>query len=96
MKLEFLENIQEMIMTLSWICLMNSTSSRYDDLCYIPLEGPFTFQLQVSQCLFSVKSHAIGLDDLEPIFIKSLTYRLLPYLTHQFNTILTQSTIPDQ
>ena len=44
----------------------------------------------------SVKSNAIGSDDLDPLFLKILTSRRLPFCTHLFNTVLTKSTFPDE
>ena len=39
---------------------------------------------------------AIGIDGLNPRFFEILLSKLLPYVTHVFNTILTKSTFPDE
>ena len=70
------------------------------DLFFVPLENPFSFrcvnQLEVLECLSSVKSNAVGSDDLDPLFLKALSPRLLPHFTHLFNLVLTMSSFPDE
>ena len=78
----------------------SSTSSIYDDLCSVSIEDSFTFrcvsQLEVLSSFRSIKSKAIGIDGLNPRFFEILLSKLLPYVTHVFNTILTKSTFPDE
>jgi len=50
--------------------------------------------IDVYSSLTSIKSNAIGLDNIDPKFIKLIMIPLLPILTHIFNTILTKSTFP--
>lgn len=42
----------------------------------------------------SVRSNAIGCDNIHPRFIKILLPLILPYITHLFNTIITKSYFP--
>ena len=44
---------------------------------------------------FSVILKALGSDDLDHLFLKALSPKLLPYYTHLFNTFLTKSTFPE-
>ena len=50
-------------------------SNIYNDLCFVPLENPFSFrcvkQLEALECLSSPKSNANGSDDLDPLFSKA-------------------------
>ena len=79
-----------------------SQSAAYivSDLCFVPLENPFSFRcvnlFEVLEYLSSVKSNADGSDDLDPLFLKVLSPRLLPYFTHLFNSVLTMSSFPDE
>lgn len=70
----------------------------YSDLCYVPVENTLSFrcvdQSEVLKSLSAIKSNAIGTDDINPIFWRILIPKLLPFLTHLFNTILTKSTFP--
>jgi len=52
-------------------------------------------QCDVLDNILKIKSNAIGPDDIHPKFIKILLPKLIPYLTHTFNTALTTSTFPD-
>ena len=75
-------------------------SNILNDLCFVPLENTFSFccvnQLEVLECFFSVQSNAVGSDKLDPLFLKALSPRLLPYFTHLFNSVLTMSAFPDE
>lgn len=51
-------------------------------------------QTDILECFLKIKSNAIGHDEINPIFLKSLLPKLLPYLTHLYNTIITKSTVP--
>ena len=53
-------------------------------------------ELEVLSSFRSIKSKAIGIDGVNPRFIEILLSKLLPYVTHVFNTILTKSTFPDE
>lgn len=44
-------------------------------------------------CL-SVKSNAIGYDNIDPKFVKIILPQILPFITHLFNTIFMSSTFP--
>lgn len=50
----------------------------------------------VVESLLSIKSNAVGLDEVHPVFLKLILPILLPYVTHIFNTILTTGTYPSQ
>lgn len=80
------------------IDIPQSTSNIYDNLCYVPIENSFSFravnECEVVESFLSIKSNAIGADNLDPTFVKSLLPKLLPYLTHFFNTIITKSIFP--
>lgn len=71
----------------------------YDELNIVPAETSFSFrcvnQLEVRKSLLSIKSNAEGLDGINPRFLKLIVPKLLPFLTHLFNTILTKSIFPD-
>ena len=43
-----------------------------------------------------MNSNAVGSDDLDPLFLKALSPRLLLYFTHLFNSVLTLSSFPDE
>jgi len=62
------------------------TTNTFDFVCVSDCE--------VISCLRAVKSNSIGLDGIHPKFLKMLLIKLLPFITHIFNTILTQSTYP--
>lgn len=70
----------------------------YENLCYVPIEFGFCFrcvdQCEVLESFLTIKSHAVGMDNVNPIFLKALLPKLLPYITHIFNTILTKSSYP--
>lgn len=71
----------------------------YDDLCSVPIKNQFSFRC-VSQCevllsFAAVKSKSTGLDEINPHFLGMLMPKLLPYVTHLFNTILTKSVFPE-
>lgn len=41
-----------------------------------------------------VKSNAVGVDNMDPRFVRILLPHILPYITHLFNSILTSSVFP--
>ena len=53
-------------------------SGIYDDLYFVPRENPFSFrcvnQLEAFECLYSVKSNAIGSVDLHPLFKNNIDF----------------------
>jgi len=51
-------------------------------------------EADVLAAINSIKSQAVGLDNLHPGFLKLLLPTLLPYITHIFNNILTKSVFP--
>lgn len=70
----------------------------YDDLCYVAVENQFSFscvdQCDVLESFLAVKSNAMGIDGVNPVFLKALLPKLLPFITYLFNTILTKSIFP--
>lgn len=74
------------------------TSRFYDDLCTVSIENCFSFrcvnQNEVCESICAVKSKAVGMDDMNPTFLKAITQKILPFLTHLFNSILTKSEFP--
>lgn len=52
------------------------------------------FPPDVLSCCLSVKSNAVGYDDMHPKFLKLLLPKLLLLITHIFNTIITTSSFP--
>lgn len=53
-------------------------------------------QTDVVLSFSSIKSYAVGCDNMHPKFIKILLPLVLPYITHLFNTIITSSTFPSK
>lgn len=51
-------------------------------------------QSDVLKTCLSIKSNAIGLDNLHPRFLKLILPKLLPFLTYIFNNIITKSRYP--
>ena len=47
--------------------------------------------LDVLESFLKVKSNAIGLENIHPMFLKALLPKLLPFITYIFNDILMQS-----
>lgn len=70
----------------------------YANMCTVPIENCFSFRCvddaEVLQSLLSIKSNAVGTDEINPIFLKILLPKLLPYITYLFNTVLTKSIFP--
>ena len=67
---------------------------------YTPLEPSTTFSfigiddLDVVKHIIKIKSNAVGCDNLDPQFLKGILPKILPFITHIFNTIITTSTFP--
>lgn len=80
----------------------NSSTSNdfYSCLQTVPIEHDFSFQCvnstDVMKSITSIKSNAVGTDDVSPIFIKLLMPQLLPYITYLINSIITKSTFPQK
>lgn len=74
-------------------------SDFYENLPNNNLDSLFSFscvnQEDVLKAFLSIKSKSIGLDGMNPIFIKAILPQVLPFITHIFNTILTTSIYPD-
>lgn len=51
-------------------------------------------EYDVMSCIKSIKSNAIGFDDMDPRFVRIILPLILPYLTHLLNFIITTSTFP--
>ena len=60
--------------------------SAFDFICITDLD--------VIRHVIKIKSNAIGCDGLDPQFLKGILPKVLPYLTHIFNSIITTSTFP--
>lgn len=75
------------------------TTNEYALLNIVPPEQSFCFrcvnQTEVLKSLLSIKSNAEGLDGINPRFLKLVIPKLIPFLTHICNTILTKSVFPD-
>lgn len=60
----------------------------------------FTFRTvdsaEVLASLLSIKSNAVGFDEMHPSFLKLILPILLPFLTYTFNAILTTGVFPGQ
>ena len=70
-------------------------SNIYNDLCFVPLENPFSFryvnQLEVLES--SMKSDAVGSDDLDPLFLKALSSKLNFLLIYSIQFYLCQHSL---
>lgn len=53
-------------------------------------------QLDVLEGFHAVKSNAVGLDDMNPRFLKIILPWIIRFVTHLFNTIVTTSTFPHE
>ena len=73
----------------------SSTSNIYDDLCSVSIEDSFYFSFRF-RSFRSIKSKATSIDGLNNRFFEILLSKLLPYVSHVFNTVLTKSTFPDE
>lgn len=51
-------------------------------------------EFDVYSCFRSIKSNAVGYDDVHPKFIRLLLPQIIPYITHFFNTIIASSFFP--
>lgn len=78
------------INTAFYSTLINSSTAPNPD----SFEFSGVTQNEVFAAFSSVKSNAIGCDNIHPRFIKILLPLILPYITHLFNTIITKSYFP--
>jgi hypothetical protein len=53
-----------------------------------------TFELEVYNVIHQIRSNVIGLDGVLFRFLKIILPRILPYVTHVFNTVLIASSYP--
>jgi hypothetical protein len=53
-----------------------------------------TFELEVFNTIYQIKSNAIGSDGVPIKFLRIILTHILPYVTHIFNSILTTSSFP--
>ena len=81
------------------IDIPKSSHNIYADLCSLPIENTFSFrcvsQREVLLSFSAVKSNAVGVDGINPSFLNVIIPKLLLFVTHLFNTILTRSVYPD-
>lgn len=68
-----------------------SSSAHCPAFCFIAVDPT-----DVLESILAIKSMAVGLDDIHPLFLKIVLPVLLPYLTHVFNCILTTGIFPSQ
>lgn len=70
----------------------------YTDYSTAEIENKFSFHCvttaDVVTSLYSIKSNAVGIDGICPMFIKILIPIILPYVTYIFNNVLTKSIFP--
>lgn len=69
-----------------------------NSICDNYCDNSFSFccvdQFDVVKSFLSIKSNAVGFDEIHPVFLKALLPRLLPILTYIFNSIFTKSIYP--
>jgi hypothetical protein len=53
-----------------------------------------TYDLEVFNAVWQIKSNAVGTDEIPIKFLRMLLPYIMPHITHIFNTILTSSTFP--
>lgn len=91
-------NINELNENFVSINTVYPTENIYENMCMVAVENPFSFrcvnETEVLHSILSIKSNAIGTDEINPRFIKIIVPKILPYLTYIFNTVLTKSTFP--
>lgn len=79
--------------------ITDNGSSGYSDYSYVRVENEFGFrcveQDEVFKSLMSIKSNAVGLDGIDPKFLKIILAKVLPYISYLFNSVLTKSVFPN-
>lgn len=102
-KRNFMHNIDGNVLNRSFLSLPTQTaletyetndSSESSSLDIMEFEFSRVEFVDVVESLMSVKSNAVGIDGVHPVFIRAILPYLLPYLTHLFNTILTSGVFP--
>lgn len=79
---------------------VQSTSHQYTQPSRIAHTSNVSFdfqrveQVDVVRAILDIRSKAVGIDGIHPIFIKIILPYLLPAITYVFNNILTTSTFP--
>ncbi|XP_075150490.1 uncharacterized protein LOC142224592 [Haematobia irritans] len=77
-----------------------SADQSYYDTPNTPIESSFNFEcvsrFDVIRSFLSVKSNAVGADNIDLRFIRILLPELIPYLTYVFNQFITRSIFPDR
>jgi len=91
-------DIDELNLKLSECHVPEVTTNTYlnsvpENICGTRFRFMCVDQCDVLENIFKIKSNAI--EDIHLKFIKILLPKLIPYLTHTFNTALTTSTFPD-
>ncbi|XP_075159066.1 uncharacterized protein LOC142232218 [Haematobia irritans] len=85
-------NVPTIPIDVSFYCNSNRTADDSD------IYGSFEFRCvsydEVVISFSKVKSNAVGLDGIDPKFIRIILPTILPFVTHFFNTILTTSMYP--
>lgn len=72
--------------------LVNLSSSAGDaSFCFLAVSST-----DLVESLLSVKSNAVGLDEIHPSFLKIILPVVLPHLTHIFNSVVTSGIFPVQ
>lgn len=76
-----------------------STHNAYENLSTVSIEHNFSFrcvdQNEVLSNFIAVKANAVGIDGINPKFLRLAVPKLLPYISHIFNTALTKSVFPE-
>lgn len=79
--------------------ISSSFSNTYDDICCVEVENSFGFHcldhLKVLRRFSTIKSNAVGMYILHPIFLKLLLPKLLHFITHLFKSVLAKCTFSD-
>ena len=68
------------------------------DSCVINKTHIMMFVVLISSRVLNayLPSNALGSDKLNPLFLKTLSLKLLPYFTHLFNSVFAMSSFPDK
>ena len=56
----------------------------------------FVTEFDIVKHFHKIKTNAIGLDNIQPVFLKYMLPKLLPYICYMFNTILRTASYPLQ
>ncbi|XP_059217457.1 uncharacterized protein LOC131994675 [Stomoxys calcitrans] len=73
-------------------------TNTYSNISTAQIEDTFSFRCvspeEVLQSFATIKSDAMGFDGIHPRFAKLVLPKILPFVTHIYNNILTKSTFP--